>query len=108
MAKNKIRAVKPKLKNGVVKCKLAISHGMVTYNQAKKKTGNADDANFITHITGTVNGATVLDISTSQFLNKNPILKFKFKGDEFKAGDKLEIVAVDRKGGTYKKKGKIK
>ena len=105
MAKYKIKAVKPKLKNGIVKCKLAISHGMITYNQAKKK---GVEANFITHITGTVNGETVIDISTSQFFSKNPVLKFSFKGDEFKAGDKLMIVAVDTKGDTFKKSGKIK
>ena len=100
--------VKAKLKNGVVKVKMMAKHDMLTYNQAKKKTGNRDDANFITHITGTVNDKVVIDISTSQFLSKNPIFKFQFRGDEFKAGDKLSITWIDRKGNTKTKKAKIK
>jgi len=100
--------VKAKLKNGVIKVKSMAKHGMVTYNQAKKKTGNSEDANFITHITGSINGKTVIDMSTSQFLSKNPIFKFKLKGDEFKKGDKLKMSWVDRKGKTGKGSGKIK
>lgn len=108
MAKAKIKQVKAKFKRGAIEAKIVIFHEMSTYNQMKKRTGNPDDANFITHITGTVNGKTVLDASTSQFFSKNPIFEFKFKGDEFNPGDKLEIVATDRKGGTYKKSKKIK
>jgi sulfur-oxidizing protein SoxZ len=100
--------VKAKLKNGIVKVKSMAKHDMVTYNQAETKTGNRDDANFITHMTAEVNGKTVMDISTSQFLSKNPILTFKFKGDEFKKGDKLKMTWVDRKGKTGKGKSKIR
>jgi len=100
--------IKAKLKKGVVKVKAMAKHNMTTYNQAEKKTGNKDDANFITHITGSCNGNVVFDMSTSQFLSKNPIFKFQFKGDEFKKGDKLEMSWVDRKGKTGKGKGKIK
>jgi len=99
--------VKAKLRKGIVKVKAMAKHSMTTYNQAEKKTGNRDNANFITHITGTVNGETVFDMSTSQFLSKNPIFKFQFKGD-FKKGDKLLMSWVDRKGKTGKGKGKIK
>lgn len=100
--------VKAKLKNGVVKVKMMVKHEMSTYNQAKKRSGNSDDANFITHLSGSVNEKVVIDISTSQFLSKNPIFKFKFKGDEFKAGDQLIMTWVDRKGNTKTKKAKIK
>jgi sulfur-oxidizing protein SoxZ len=100
--------VKAKLKKGVVSVKAMAKHDMMTYNQAEKKTGNRDDANFITHITASCNGNVVFDMSTSQFLSKNPIVKFSFKGDEFKKGDKLEMSWVDRKGKTGKGKGKIK
>jgi sulfur-oxidizing protein SoxZ len=123
MAKNKITAVKIKIKNGVATAKMMVSHPMTTYNQAKSKTGNRDDANFITHITGKVGNETVLDISSSQFFSKNPIFKFNFKCDKFKIGKKLSgreidngitrkedekgdlltITAVDRKGHTYTK-----
>ena len=100
--------IKAKLKKGVVKVKAMAKHNMTTYNQAEKKTGNKDDANFITHISGSCNGNVVFDMSTSQFLSKNPIFKFQYKGDEFKKGDKLEMSWVDRKGKTGKGKGKIK
>ncbi len=100
--------VKAKLKNGVVNVKAMAKHAMMTYNMAEKKTGSRDNANFITHISASVNGKTVLDMSTSQFLSKNPIFKFQFKGDEFKKGDKLEMKWVDLKGKTGKGKTKIK
>ena len=73
----------------------------------EKKTGNREDANFITHLTASVNGKVVLDASTSQFISKNPIVKFKFKGD-FKKGDKVEMNWIDRKGNKDSGKGKIK
>lgn len=120
---NKISAIKVRIKNGVATAKMVFSHPMTTYNQAETKTGNRDDANFITHITGKVGEETVLDISTSQFFSKNPIFKFKFKVDSFKVGKKLSareldngvkrldtekgdlltITATDRKGNTLTK-----
>jgi len=123
MGKSKITAVKVKIKRGIATAKMAFSHPMMTYNQAKTKTGNRDDANFITHITGKVGSETVLDVSTSQFFSKNPIFKFQFKCDTFKIGrklsgreldngatrkdsekgDLLNITATDRKGNTYTK-----
>ncbi len=99
--------VKAKLKKGIVKVKAMAKHDMTTYNQAEKKTGDRENANFITHITATCNGETVFDMSTSQFLSKNPIFKFQFKGD-FKKKDKVLMTFVDRKGNTDKGKGKIK
>ena len=120
---NKISTIKVKIKDGVATVRMAFSHPMRTYNQAKVKTGNRDDANFITHITGKVNDKVVLDVSTSQFFSKNPIFLFLFKCDTFKIGSKLSgreldngaqrkesekgdlltVVATDRKGNTYKK-----
>jgi len=99
--------IKAKLKNGIVKVKAMAKHDMTTYNMMEKKTGNREDANFILHLTGTVNGETVFDMSTSQFLSKNPIFKFEFKGIGAK-GDKLLMTWVDRKGKTGKGKAKIK
>jgi len=99
--------VKAKLKNGVVSVKSLSKHDMTTYNMMEKKTGNREDANFITHITAKVGDKIVYEASTSQFLSKNPILKFKFKGD-FKKGEKVVMSWVDRKGGSDTGKGKIK
>lgn len=99
--------VKASLKKGVVKVKAMAKHDMTTFNQMETKTGNREDANFITQLTATVNGETVFDTSTSQFLSKNPIFKFEFQGIGAK-GDTVEMVWIDRKGKTGKGKGKIK
>lgn len=100
--------VKAKIKNGVISVKSRARHEMSTYNQAEIRTGDRENANFITHVTATLksSGETVFDMSTSQFLSKNPIIKFKFKGAQ--KGDILLMNWVDRKGGTGKGKGKIK
>ncbi|WP_345972646.1 thiosulfate oxidation carrier complex protein SoxZ [Sulfurimonas diazotrophicus] len=99
--------IKAKLKGNVVSVKAMAKHDMWTYDIAEKKTGDRNNANFITHIDAKVGAATVLDASVSQFLSKNPIFKFAFKGD-FKKGDELVMTWVDLKGNTKTSKAKIK
>jgi len=94
--------IKAKEKEGTVKAKVAISHNMLTYDQAKKK---GKDANFITHITATVGDKVVYDASTSQFLSKNPLIKFSFAG---KKGDELKITYTQLKGEVFFATKKIK
>jgi len=98
--------IKAKIKGDIVKVKVLAKHDMTTYDQAEKKTGNREDANFITRITASVNGKLVYEVSTSQFLSKNPIFKFQFKGAA--KGDKLEVTWIDRKGNTETDSSKIK
>jgi len=95
--------IKAKQKGDIVKAKVLIKHDMLTYDQAKKK---GTEANFITHITAKANDKVVFDFSTSQFLSKNPLIKFSFKGA--KTGDKLEVTWVDLKGNTKTASKKIK
>jgi sulfur-oxidizing protein SoxZ len=94
--------IKAKEKEGTVKAKVSISHDMLTYDQAKKK---GKEANFITHITATVADKVVYDASTSQFLSKNPLIKFKFAG---KKGDELKITYTQLKGEVFFATKKIK
>jgi sulfur-oxidizing protein SoxZ len=94
--------IKAKEKDGLVKAKVAISHNMLTYDQAKKK---GKEANFITHITATVGDKVVYDASTSQFLSKNPLIKFQFAG---KKGDELKITYTQLKGEVFYATKKIK
>ena len=94
--------IKAKEKDGLVKAKVAISHDMLTYDQAKKK---GKEANFITHITATVGDKVVYDASTSQFLSKNPLVKFQFAG---KKGDELKITYTQLKGESFFATKKIK
>lgn len=98
--------IKAKLKGDVCEVKMQIPHDMMTYDQAEKKTGNRDDANFVTYVTGNVNGKVVFEMSSSQFLSKNPIIKYTFKGA--KSGDELSMTWIDRKGNTETDSTKIK
>jgi sulfur-oxidizing protein SoxZ len=56
-------------------------------------------------MTGTVNGETVFEMSSSQFLSKDPFMKFAFKGTK---GDKLVMKAVDLSGDSVETSKKIK
>ena len=98
--------IKAKLKGDVCEVKVQIQHDMMTYDQAEKKTGNREDANFVTYVTANVGGKVVFEMSSSQFLSKNPIIKFTFKGA--KSGDELSMTWIDRKGNTETDKAKIK
>ena len=57
-------------------------------------------------MTAKVGGEVVFEVSTSQFLSKNPYLKFSFNGGE--KGQEVEIAWVDLKGETNTSTGKIK
>ncbi len=95
--------IKAKEKNGIVKVKVMAKHDMLTYDQAKKK---GKEANFITHITAKVEDRVVYDVSTSQFWSKNPMWKFKFRGND--KGKKLTITWTDLSGKSVTESKKIK
>ena len=97
--------IKAKLKDDTLKCKLQATHEMMTYNAAKEK---GIEANFITHIIAKVGDRVVMEVSTSQFLSKNPILKFQAKAGEIKAGDKMEVTWTDKSGKTVTEDKKVK
>lgn len=103
--------VKAKIKKDILKVKALIVHDMITYDQAKRKSEvskTSVEANFVTHITASVNGITIYDASTSQFLSKNPIIKFRVHSSVFNSGDRLELSWVDKLGHSNSKKVKIK
>jgi sulfur-oxidizing protein SoxZ len=95
--------IKAKSKGEYTEVKVIMKHPMLTYREAKKK---GKEANFITYVTAKVENDKVLEVSTSQFLSKNPYIKFKFKGDA--KGKEIEITWVDLKGNTKTGKAKIK
>lgn len=94
--------IKAKESDGIVNATVLVKHDMLTYDQAKAKNV---EANFITHITAKVGERVVFDVSTSQFLSKDPQFKFKFKG---KAGEKLVITWIDLSGQTVTEDKEIK
>jgi len=95
--------IKAKLKKGVVTVKALATHVMMSYDEAAKKKKTA---NFITYIVAKVNDTVVYEVSTSQFLSKNPYMKFKFKGAN--KGDKIMLTWTDLSGATQTSKSKIK
>jgi len=99
--------IKAKLKKGVVTVKALASHAMMSYMEAKNAK---KEANFITYVTAKVNGTLVYEVSTSQFLSKNPYMKFMFNAEAVGAnkGDKIEVTWRDLKGETQTSTGKIK
>ena len=84
--------IKAKEKDGIVRAKVLLVHEMLTYNQAKKK---GVKPNFITHVVAKVGEQVVYELSSSQFLSKNTVLKFKFNGNK---GDILEMAWTDLSG----------
>ena len=99
MAKMRIKA---KEKKGIVTVKALAKHPMTSYAEAKKKHKKA---NFITSFVAKVDGKTVFELTSTQFLSKNPYLKFKFPGAK---GGKVEITWTDLSGKTQVTTAKIK
>jgi sulfur-oxidizing protein SoxZ len=95
--------IKAKLKKGKITVKGLAKHPMTTYDEAKKKGTNA---NYIIHMIGKVNDKTVYEMTGSQFLSKNPYVKFAFTGA--KKGDPIEITWTDLSGKSKTSKSKIK
>ena len=61
--------IKAKLKKGIVTVKALANHAMLSYQEAEKAK---KEVNFITSMVAKVNGKIVYEVSTSQFLSKNP------------------------------------
>lgn len=97
--------IKAKAKKDEISVKVMMKHDMLTYNQAKAK---GVEANFITHITAKVGDMVVYDMSTSQFMSKNPLIKFKFKNLGFKKGDELTMTWTDLSGKSVTESKEIK
>jgi len=99
--------IKAKLKKGVVTVKALANHENLSYQEAERAK---KEANFITYVVAKVNGTIVYELSSSQFLSKNPYMKFSFNADAVgvKKGDKLDFTWVDLKGNTRADSKKIK
>jgi sulfur-oxidizing protein SoxZ len=97
--------IKAKLKKGKVDAKVMAKHPMLSYQEAERAKKKA---NFITYMTGKINGKVVYEMSSSQFLSKNPYVRFFVPAEGVKKGDKLEMSWTDLSGKTVNKSGKIK
>lgn len=95
--------IKAKLKKGIVTVKALATHAMLSYQEAERAK---KEVNFITYVVAKVNDKIVYELSSSQFLSKNPYMKFQFRGAE--KGDKIELTWTDLKGVTQVSSAKIK
>ena len=94
MAKSSIK-LRTKNKGGKVQVKALIKHPMETGLRKNKKTGKKIPAHFITNVTVSANGKSVLNADWSGSVSKNPFLSFKYAG---KSGDKVKLSWKDNTG----------
>jgi sulfur-oxidizing protein SoxZ len=94
--------IKAKEKDGVVEVKAMAQHPMLSGIEAKKLK---KDVNYITHMVAEVNGKVVYEVNMSQFLSKDPYVKFYYKGAK---GDKIVMTWVDLSGKKVVSDGKAK
>jgi sulfur-oxidizing protein SoxZ len=87
--------IKAKLKDGIVEVKALATHPMLSYQEAERAK---KEVNFITYVVAKVADKVVFEASTSQFLSKDPYIKFSFKGAN--VGDIIELTWKDLKGNT--------
>jgi sulfur-oxidizing protein SoxZ len=87
-----------------VDVRVLMSHEMET-GQRKDSSGKLVPAHFISNVTVTHAGKTVLAAEWGPAVSKNPYLQFKFKGG--KKGDEITVTWVDNKGETRTDKATI-
>lgn len=75
--------------------RVLMSHEMET-GQRKDSSGKTIPAWYITEVTATHNGKTVMTAEWGPAVSKNPFMQFNIKGA--KAGDKVAVTWVDNKG----------
>ena len=87
--------IRATLQGDVADVRVAIVHPMET-GLRKTEKGDLVPAHFITQMTATHNGRTVLDAQLSQGVARDPFFAFRIKGA--KAGDKVAVSWKDNKG----------
>lgn len=90
--------VKAKLSGDVAEIKSLMLHPMETGARKDPDTGELVPAHYITQLTFTNNGETVMVANFSTAVSKNPYFGFSFAGA--KAGDTLKVSWVDNQGAT--------
>jgi sulfur-oxidizing protein SoxZ len=75
--------------------RVLMSHEMET-GQRKDSAGKTIPAWYISEVSATHNGKTVMTAEWGPAVSKNPFMQFNIKGA--KAGDKVAVTWVDNKG----------
>ena len=87
-----------------VEVRVLMSHEMET-GQRRDAAGNLVSAHFISNVTVTHAGRTVLSAEWGPAISKNPYLQFKFKGA--KKSDEITVQWTDNKGDSRTDKAVI-
>lgn len=91
----KLRA---KMSGDTADIKCLMNHPMETGLRKDAASGKLVPAHYITNVTCTVGGKTVMDAQWGGGISKNPYLAIKVKGAN--SGDKVHITWTDNKGAT--------
>ncbi|CAA6819054.1 MAG: Sulfur oxidation protein SoxZ [uncultured Sulfurovum sp.] len=97
--------IKAKIKDDVLKCTVQAMHEMLTSVAAKEK---GVEANYITHMVAKVGDRVIMEISTSEFISKDPTLKFQVKANGIKSGDEVKVSWTDLSGKSETGTTKVK
>jgi len=92
-------------KDGETEVKVLMAHEMET-GLRKDSSGNAIPAHYITEVSATLAGKSVMQAQWGPSVAKNPYFAFVVEGGA--KGDELEITWVDNKGGTRTDKTKVR
>jgi len=87
--------VKADLTGSTAKVKCLMNHPMET-GLRKDKSGQVIPAHYITQVSATLNGVTVMDGQMGSGISRNPYLVFWVQ--DAKPGDKLQVGWVDNTG----------
>lgn len=98
--------IKAKQIGNVIQAKTIIKTPMINIYQAKLRTGDENNADFIKHVSAQVDGDIVYEISLSPYLTPNPLLKFNYTYQG--RGDTLKLIVTDNKGRQTNFSAKIK
>ncbi len=105
MAKKKMK-IRAWMEDDRANVKAIIFHPMETGQRKDKATGKPIPPHYITEVTCTHNGDTVLTCLWGPGVSKNPFMSFRFRGA--RKGDTIRIAWVDNKGNTGEGETKIR
>ncbi len=87
--------IRAQVMGNAVDVRVLMAHEMET-GQRKDSAGKTVPAWFISNVSATHNGKTVLTAQWGPAISKNPFLSFRFTGG--KVGEKVVVTWVDNKG----------
>ncbi len=87
--------IRAQVMGNAVDVRVLMAHEMET-GQRRDAAGKTVPAWYISNVSATHNGKTVLTAQWGPAVSKNPFLSFRFNGG--KAGEKIAVTWIDNKG----------